>query len=363
MKVALVAFSGKGAMGQYAAGLATALAGLARVTLFAPNHFRADTLGAAVARRFFASGRTKARALVRFLNPVAGRALAGEIAAGGPDVVHLLNGEGYPWAAILARVLADRGIPLVVTLHDPVPHSGDVIGMITQRLAYRTTLPLARIIHVHARCFVGAVAAATGRGENRIAVIPHPSFADFFLPHRKEGIPREERTILFFGRLAYYKGLDTLVAAVLRLKERGERYRLIIAGPGRLPPSVRRAALEHPDTFEIHARFLPEEEVALLFQRAALCVLPYKDATQSAIPSIAAGFGVPILATSVGAFSEDVPFYGGTLVPPGDPEAMARRIPYAMRRPPANAGSRSFAETAARLMEAYERAVAPRGAP
>ncbi len=81
MKVALVAFSGKGAMGQYAAGLATALAGLARVTLFAPNHFRADTLGAAVARRFFASGRTKARALVRFLNPVAGRALAGEIAA------------------------------------------------------------------------------------------------------------------------------------------------------------------------------------------------------------------------------------------------------------------------------------------
>lgn len=367
MKVALVAFSVKGAMGQYASGLAGALARRVPTALFVPRHFEAPRPGSAVnfegveVRRFI-TGRTKARALTRLLNPLAGMSLAAAVAESGADVVHILSGEGYPWAAILAARLARAGIPLVVTLHDPVPHPGDVIGALTQWAAYRTTLRRADVIHVHARRFAAPVAAATGRAEDGVAVIPHPSFADFFLPYRREGIAREERTILFFGRLKYYKGLDTLVSAMLLLKARRAGYRAVIAGPGRLPPSLRRVCAEHADTFEVHARYLPEEEVAVLFQRAALCVLPYRDATQSAVPSIAAAFGVPVLATSVGAFTEDVPFYGGTLVPPGDPEALARSIPEAARRRPANAGVRSFAETAERFAALYEALAARRRA-
>lgn len=353
MKVALVAFSVKGAMGQYVGGLASALARQDEVVAFLPSHFDRSRLSAGVEARYFPTGHTRARALARLLNPVAGAALAREIAAAGPDVVHLLNGEGYPWAAILARHLAAKGIPFVVTLHDPVSHAGDLVDTITRFVAYRFTLPRATRIHVHAPCFVDVVASATGLPKEHVLVVPHPSFADCYLPHQRSGVRKEERTILFFGRLEYYKGLDTLIRAMVLLKQQGQRFLLVVAGPGRFSPSVEQLAAEHKDLFEFHTRFLSEEEVAVLFQRASLCVLPYRDATQSAIPSIAAAFGVPILATAVGAFTVDVPFYGGTLVPPDDPPALAQAIPEAMKREPANAQARSFDEIAKCFREVY----------
>lgn len=72
---------------------------------------------------------------------------------------------------------------------------------------------------------------------------------------------------------------------------------------------------EHPSWFEVHNRYVPDEEAALFFQRASVLVLPYRQATQSSLPLIGAAFGLAVVASAVGAFVEDVPRVGYTSTP------------------------------------------------
>ncbi|WP_279184938.1 glycosyltransferase family 4 protein, partial [Thermus thermophilus] len=125
----------------------------------------------------------------------------------------------------------------------------------------------------------------------------------------------------FFGRLEAYKGIDILVKAILALEG---RRRALIAGPGQVPRILRRAMREHPSWFEVHNRYVPDEEAALFFQRASVLVLPYRQATQSSLPLIGAAFGLAVVASAVGAFVEDVPRVGGILVPPNNPQTLAQ---------------------------------------
>ena len=81
------------------------------------------------------------------------------------------------------------------------------------------------------------------------------------------------------------------------------------------------------ESFEIINEFIPDEEIAQLFQRAKLVVLPYIEASQSGIIAIAYAFKKPVIVSSVGSIPEVVD-HGktGLLVPPGDAKALAEAI-------------------------------------
>jgi len=189
-----------------------------------------------------------------------------------------------------------------------------------------------------------------GVPQERIHVVPHGSFAHRFIIHAKDGIPREP-IALFFGRLARYKGLETLVKAGLLL---GGGLKVAIAGPGRLSRRLKNRVARHPEVFELHNRYLPESEVAQLFQRASVCVLPYQQATQSSIPLVAAAFGVPVVASAVGAFADDVPRVNGILVTPEDPGELARGIKSALGRLPYYPTELEFDHLAEAFFDLYE---------
>jgi len=314
VKVALLAFSVRGAMGQYLEALVPPLSKYLDFTLFVPEHFK-GTIPTKVVR--FPYGASKAETLKRFLDLGQARALWRKILAEKPNCLYLFNGEGYPWALLLARWAREEGIPLFLTLHDPDPHPGNVWEA-ANALLRRWVVPLATSVHVHSRVFVDK---ARQLGARDVVVIPHGSFADRFLRYAKPNVQREEGLVLFFGRLEAYKGVDVLVRAILAL---GGRRKALIAGPGRLPLILRKAMREHPSRFEVHNRYVPDEEAALFFQRASVLVLPYRQATQSSLPLIGAAFGLTVVASAVGAFVEDVPRLGGILVPPNDPKALAQ---------------------------------------
>ncbi len=67
-------------------------------------------------------------------------------------------------------------------------------------------------------------------------------------------------------------------------------------------------------------RFVSDLELAAVFRRADLVVLPYRESEQSGVLATALAFGKPILATEVGGFAE----LGDALhlVPPSDPAAL-----------------------------------------
>jgi len=238
-----------------------------------------------------------------------------------PDILHLFNSDGYPSSLLWAR-WAKRKLrkPFLVSVHDPEPHPGTIVGMIMRRIG-ELTWREASHIHIFSEYFVPLM-RRFGIETQRLFVIPLCTDVTIFTQHAQPNIPREPLA-LFFGRLEAYKGIPILVEAAEKL--RGQ-LRFAIAGPGKLPPRLKWRIESQPDLFELHNRFLSEAEVAYLFQRASVCVLPYIQATQSSVPHIAAAFGVPVVATATGGLAAQVQEIEGILVPPNDPEALIEGI-------------------------------------
>ena len=69
-------------------------------------------------------------------------------------------------------------------------------------------------------------------------------------------------------------------------------------------------------------RFVPDAQVAALFRRADLAVLPYREIDQSGVLFTALGAGTPLVLSAVGGFPEVAADGAAELVPPGDAAAL-----------------------------------------
>lgn len=348
MKVAVLAFTVKGAMGQYLHCLLQELGRRAEVSLVAPSHY-AYSCGS-YRRDTFVTGVTKAKAAAALLNPLSIAGVFRRISNSRPDVVHLFNGEGYPAALCCPFVLRRWNVPLVTTIHDVKPHSGDPL-MRAVAVLRRGLVRSSKIVHIHSKRHLEQLEPRID--VSRIRVIPHGSFAPIYNPSGTLRPAPARPAVLFFGRLQEYKGVDILVRAARSL---APEIKVIIAGPGRLSPSVM-AEIRGSERFELHNRFLADKEVSSLFRRASVTVLPYRDATQSSVPLISASFGVPIVATNVGAFVEEIPQLGGLLVPPGDHEALAKAVTQSLGSSAVHPPEFHFSSLAGRYLEMYASAL------
>ncbi len=118
----------------------------------------------------------------------------------------------------------------------------------------------------------------------------------------------EEKTILFFGFIRGYKGLDNLLEAVALLKDKVD-LKLIIAGEFYSNEDNYKKLIEKleiQDELYLHTDFIPTSEVKYYFSSCDAVILPYKDATQSGIVQIAMNFRKPVIATNVGGLAEVV---------------------------------------------------------
>jgi glycosyltransferase involved in cell wall biosynthesis len=140
--------------------------------------------------------------------------------------------------------------------------------------------------------------------------------------------PECDRSVLMFGRLAAYKGLETLYRALPEIASRVPGLHVVVAGApagGYQPP----APPPLPGDARVVTQFEKVDTATLrrLFQSASLVVVPYVDASQSGVVQTAFAFGKPVVASEVGGLSEVVrDGETGRLVPPGDPEALATAV-------------------------------------
>jgi glycosyltransferase involved in cell wall biosynthesis len=221
-------------------------------------------------------------------------------------------------------------IPKVITLHDPVLHPGD--RSVLKRLYRHLTLSQADRVVVLSRAFADTLLQA-GVSPSQIDVIPHGEFSYYrqgsTSPSRHE---RRGRTLLFFGRLEQYKGIDVLMKAFASVKAEVPDARLKIVGSGDFS-KYEVAARRSPDT-EVVNRWIADEEVAAHFEEAYALVLPYTSASQSGVIAIAASLGVPAIASNVGGLGEQISDgVSGLMVPPGDPDALAQTCISLLRDP------------------------------
>jgi glycosyltransferase involved in cell wall biosynthesis len=142
--------------------------------------------------------------------------------------------------------------------------------------------------------------------EAKVINLPHPSYSHFGngmdknTARKKLNINPDKKTLLFFGLIRDYKGLDLLLDAFNQLKD---DYQLIVAGEVygdfKKYQEIIDKGGKSADIY-LHQEYIPDQEVKQYFSAADLCVLPYKSATQSGICAIAKSFKVPVLVTDVG---------------------------------------------------------------
>jgi glycosyltransferase involved in cell wall biosynthesis len=230
-----------------------------------------------------------------------------------PDLVHV---QWLPLPRLdlwwLTRLAASR--PTVFTAHHALPR--DEGAAMDARL--RVYEAVARVV-VHSRRVLEEL-VALGVPRERLAYVPHPVFAT-----AAGGLPEPPSgpTLLFFGLLRAYKGLDVLVRALPLVPGA----RLVVAGDPVDPVEPVRRLAEATgvaDRIEWRLGFLPDAEVDALMREAAVIVLPYRRTDASGVLATAIGHGRPAVVSDVGSLGETVRDFGaGEVVPPGDHEALA----------------------------------------
>jgi len=145
----------------------------------------------------------------------------------------------------------------------------------------------------------------------------------------KEGISANQppsALLLFVGRLRYYKGLDDLLRALTQVPAH-----LLVGGSGPMEQPWRALAQQLGVAERVH--FLgdvPDELLPSLYHAADIFVLP-ANARAEAFGTVlleAMAAGLPAISTEVGTGTSYVNRQGetGLVVPPHDPEALARAI-------------------------------------
>lgn len=244
------------------------------------------------------------------------RRLRREIADFQPDIVHDTSGCSGPLAP-WAWFSLPAGARLAVTEHDVLPHS--MMGQTAmKRFARRQIRRRPDRVVVHGETSRRQFLSACSPGRNRpgVSVIPHGALGVFAQGARAR-CDDGRRTVLFFGALRPNKGLDWLPEIADRIRERHPNVRFLVAGSPRISrefagsdwnrrlPELLRAFRERDD-FELHDRFIPDDEVGDLFLRSDICLLPYRDATASGVAALAMPLGSVVVGTRVGDLPEQL---------------------------------------------------------
>ncbi len=211
---------------------------------------------------------------------------------------------------LLIKLLGAR---LVFTAHNVLPHENSRVDLLLRFGVYRA----ATKIIVHSEYMKNKLATDFRIDRKKVMVIPHGNF-DHYVPN--EGISKAEaraslklsegdNVALFFGFIREYKGLDLLLDAFEICTRKGRPLRLVVAGsshPPELETHYRRRIdqISADGSIVFHAGFVPSEKVAAYFAACDVVILPYKQIDHSGIVHLAYSFGRPLIAATVGDFSE-----------------------------------------------------------
>lgn len=242
-----------------------------------------------------------------------------------PDVVHFQNGHMY---FNLAMPLL-RHVPLVITIHDARQHLGDSESGHTPQRIMDFGFRRADQVIVHGRSLIDTVVNELGFARTDVHLIPHVAIGE--PGDSPELIADDDRTILFFGRIWEYKGLEFLVRAEPQVTAEFPDVKFVIAGRGEDLQRYRRL-MTHPERFEVNDGWITDQERAALFSKASAVVLPYVEATQSGVIPIAYAYAKPVVATRVGGLPDMVDHgVTGLLVEPRDVDGLADAIKQLLR--------------------------------
>jgi D-inositol-3-phosphate glycosyltransferase len=232
------------------------------------------------------------------------------------------------------------GKKIVLTVHNVNAGRRDSKDTRLNRLTLRIQYRLVDHIFVHTEKMKRELNEEFGTQNSRVTVIPFginnavPTTNLTQVEARQRlGIGHDAKTILFFGNITPYKGLEYLVTAFQQVGLQHEDYRLIIAGrPGKHAKywrMIQEQINKDLQTRQVLLRpeFIPDDETEVYFKAADVLVLPYRHVYQSGVLFLGHSFGLPVLAADVGSLEDElVEAKTGFVFRPEDPGDLARAI-------------------------------------
>ena len=236
-----------------------------------------------------------------------------------PDLVHISYWD--LWGSPGLRLFSP--FAHVATVHDTTPHPDDSNAF--PPFLYPVQWLWAQQVIVHANSERQKLITQFGCSQGRVNVIPIGQY-DFYQTWAQKELPEIPNTVLFFGRIWGYKGLQYLIEAEPLITKVVPDAKIIIAGTGASLEKYRQAMV-NPQHFEVHNYRIPDEQVSQFFQQASIVALPYIEASQSGIVPLAFAFAKPVVATRIGGLVDVVQDgQTGLLVSPADSQGLAEAI-------------------------------------
>jgi len=259
------------------------------------------------------------------------------------EVFHILWNYKFPVfdRTLLLLFYKLLGKRVVFTAHNINAAERDGSDSLLNRLSLRFQYRNVDNIFVHTEKMKEQLIHIFGVREQHVTVIPFGTYD--MVPQtsltpseakQRLGLKGSEKAVLFFGRIAPYKGLDLLVDAFLRVASKDASYRLIIAGE-----PMKDAGSQWRDLRNLierstvrkqviqQTRYIPDDEIEVFFKAADVLALPYTGIFQSGVLFMSYSFGLPVIATDVGSFGSDiVQGETGFVCRAADSEDLARTI-------------------------------------
>lgn len=224
------------------------------------------------------------------------------------DLVHVQKWDFAPLGAVAVGFMRFAGATVVQTSHNtfergrPLDCTHRMLARLTTRTIVHTEVDLERAPRVR------------GEAGGRVVVIPHGEYGglaraggvvDRDAARARLEIARDAPVTLLFGQLRLDKGLDDLLAALLRIP----RLHLLVGGQEEGALAAARTQLQSPmlaGRVTVREGFLDMHEAAQLFAATDTVALPYPRASQSGVLLLAYGFHRPVVVYPVGGMVEAV---------------------------------------------------------
>ncbi|WP_224407161.1 glycosyltransferase family 4 protein [Afifella sp. IM 167] len=216
------------------------------------------------------------------------------------DVVY--NTMDFLWGSALAPAIGRAGSKYLLAVHDAARHPGEEGKM--RDILLRRDIGAAD----------GIVTMTQSVRERLLSLYDFPPERTWSVPlgihldaaaASPRALPADRPVrVLFFGRILPYKGLDILLAAMARLEAEGRPVTLEIWGAGNI--GEYRDALAGLKSVRIENRWIEENEFGGIFERADICALSYREASQSGVIAASVAAGVPVVTTPIGGLVEQI---------------------------------------------------------
>ncbi len=259
-----------------------------------------------------------------------------------PKVFHILWNNKFELfdRALLMFYYKLLGKKLVFTAHNVNIRKRDCTDTWLNRFSLKVQYQLVDHIFVHTERMKQELLSDFGIQEKKVSVIPFginntvPNTGMTTLDAKGMlGISTSDKTMLCYGQIAPYKGLEYLISAFAELLKRDGNYRLIIVGKPKWNEiywnQIEQLMIDRGVRDRVIERIehVPDEETELYFKAADVLILPYTHVFQSGVLFLSYSFGLPVIAADVGSLKEEI-IEGetGLVFKPQDASDLARVI-------------------------------------